>query len=74
MVRRLETPRLELRPVELADAVQVQVLVPHWEIVRYLASHIPWPYPEGGPLPTSATAPSPRWSAATSGSDERRDQ
>jgi [ribosomal protein S5]-alanine N-acetyltransferase len=42
----LETPRLELRPLELDDAAQTQVLFPHWEIVRYLASVVPWPYPE----------------------------
>jgi [ribosomal protein S5]-alanine N-acetyltransferase len=43
-----ETPRLLLRPLELADAAQTQVLFPHWEIVRYLANKIPWPYPADG--------------------------
>jgi ribosomal-protein-alanine N-acetyltransferase len=47
---RLETLRLELRPLELDDAKQAQVLFPHWEIVRYLASVVPWPYPEDGAL------------------------
>ncbi|MBZ5596092.1 MAG: GNAT family N-acetyltransferase [Acidobacteriia bacterium] len=42
------TQRLLLRPLELADAEQVQVLFPHWEIVRYLANHVPWPYPSDG--------------------------
>jgi len=46
----LETARLELRPLELADAAQVQVLFPHWEIVRYLAKRVPWPYPPDGAL------------------------
>src|SRR5258706_53995 len=41
----LETPRLLLRPLELADAAQVQLLFPHWEIVRHLAGQVPWPYP-----------------------------
>jgi [ribosomal protein S5]-alanine N-acetyltransferase len=41
----LETPRLLLRPLELADAAQVQLLFPHWEIVRHLAAQVPWPYP-----------------------------
>ena len=48
MTPALETPRLILRPLELADAEQVQVLFPHWEIVRYLAKKVPWPYPADG--------------------------
>jgi RimJ/RimL family protein N-acetyltransferase len=44
----LETSRLILRPLELADAEQTQVLFPQWEIVRYLAGPIPWPYPPDG--------------------------
>ena len=50
MVARLETARLELRPLELADAEQTQKLFPKWEIVRLLASHVPWPYPDDGAL------------------------
>ncbi|HEV2387288.1 MAG TPA: GNAT family N-acetyltransferase [Candidatus Acidoferrales bacterium] len=44
----LETPRLFLRPLELADAAQIQALFPQWEVVRYLASRVPWPYPPDG--------------------------
>ncbi|HKV91154.1 MAG TPA: GNAT family N-acetyltransferase [Candidatus Angelobacter sp.] len=44
----LETPRLVLRPLELADAEQAQLLFPQWEIVRYLTNAIPWPYPPDG--------------------------
>jgi ribosomal-protein-alanine N-acetyltransferase len=44
----LETARLLLRPLQLDDAEQVQILFPHWEIVRYLASRMPWPYPPDG--------------------------
>jgi RimJ/RimL family protein N-acetyltransferase len=44
----LETPRLLLRPLELADAAEAQILFPHWEIVRYLANGVPWPYPPDG--------------------------
>jgi RimJ/RimL family protein N-acetyltransferase len=44
----LETPRLLLRPLELADAPQLQLQFPHWEIVRYLATQVPWPYPPDG--------------------------
>jgi [ribosomal protein S5]-alanine N-acetyltransferase len=50
MVPRLETPRLLLRPLELADASQTQILFPQWEIVRYLAKSVPWPYPPDGAL------------------------
>ncbi|HKW87447.1 MAG TPA: GNAT family N-acetyltransferase [Candidatus Acidoferrales bacterium] len=46
----VETPRLFLRPLELADAEQIQVLFPRWEIVQYLANRVPWPYPPDGAL------------------------
>lgn len=46
----LETPRLLLRPLELADAEATQRLFPHWEIVRYMNAAIPWPYPPDGAL------------------------
>jgi ribosomal-protein-alanine N-acetyltransferase len=46
----LETPRLQLLPLQLEDAAQTQALFPQWEIVRYLAKHIPWPYPPDGAL------------------------
>lgn len=48
MTPTLETPRLILRPLELADAEQAQVLFPQWEIVRYLRKVVPWPYPPDG--------------------------
>jgi RimJ/RimL family protein N-acetyltransferase len=44
----LVTPRLILRPLQLADADQVQLLFPHWEIVRLLSNVVPWPYPSDG--------------------------
>lgn len=50
MTPALETPRLRLRPLELADAEQIQIVFPHWEIVRYLAAQVPWPYPPDGAL------------------------
>jgi ribosomal-protein-alanine N-acetyltransferase len=43
-----ETLRLLLRPLELADAEQAQLLFPQWEIVRYLNNRVPWPYPPDG--------------------------
>jgi ribosomal-protein-alanine N-acetyltransferase len=50
MMPTLETRRLVLRPLELADAEHIQALFPQWEIVKYLAKVIPWPYPAGGAL------------------------
>jgi [ribosomal protein S5]-alanine N-acetyltransferase len=44
----LETSRLWLRPLELSDAVQTQILFPQWEIVRFLTNGVPWPYPPDG--------------------------
>ena len=44
----LETPRLLLRPLELADADQTQILFPHWDVVKHLNNRIPWPYPPDG--------------------------
>jgi RimJ/RimL family protein N-acetyltransferase len=46
----LETRRLVLQPLELADADQIQALFPHWEIVRHMSRVIPWPYPPDGAL------------------------
>src|SRR5207248_2252239 len=37
------------RPLELADADQVQRIFPHWEVVRFLAG-VQWPYPPDGAL------------------------
>jgi [ribosomal protein S5]-alanine N-acetyltransferase len=48
MIVTLETPRLILRPLELADAEQGQKIFPHWEVVRYLSKAVPWPYPPDG--------------------------
>ncbi len=48
MTPTLSTPRLLLPPLELADAPQIQLLFPHWEVVRYLAAQVPWPYPADG--------------------------
>jgi [ribosomal protein S5]-alanine N-acetyltransferase len=48
MTPTLETPRLLLSPLALADAEQIQRIFPQWEIVRYLAARVPWPYPPDG--------------------------
>lgn len=50
MPPQLETARLLLRPAELSDAEPTQLLFPRWEIVRYLATRVPWPYPPDGAL------------------------
>jgi ribosomal-protein-alanine N-acetyltransferase len=50
MIPTLKTSRLILRPLELSDAGQIQVLFPQWEIVRYLSKVVPWPYPPDGAL------------------------
>jgi ribosomal-protein-alanine N-acetyltransferase len=46
----LTTPRLVLRPLDLADVEAVQTLFPRWEIVRFMGTHVPWPYPADGAL------------------------
>ncbi len=50
MIPEGRTARLLLRPLELADAAQMQELFPHLEIVRYLLNRVPWPYPPDGAL------------------------
>lgn len=48
MTPELETRRLRLRPLELADAEQAQKLFPQWEVVRYLSNQVTWPFPPDG--------------------------
>jgi RimJ/RimL family protein N-acetyltransferase len=45
---RLETERLWLEPLTLADAPAIQAVFPVWEVVRWLANVVPWPYPDDG--------------------------
>jgi RimJ/RimL family protein N-acetyltransferase len=47
----LETERLFLRPLRLADAEEAERLFPQWEIVKFLNAAIPWPWREGLVLP-----------------------
>lgn len=44
------TARLQLTPLQLSDAAAIQQLFPQWEVVRYLDSRVPWPYPDDGAL------------------------
>ena len=48
MTPELESARLLLRPLQLADAAYTQILFPHWEIVQFLNQQVPWPYPVDG--------------------------
>jgi ribosomal-protein-alanine N-acetyltransferase len=48
MIPQLQTARLLLTPLAVSDAPQIQLLFPHWEIVRYLNVRVPWPYPPDG--------------------------
>ena len=48
MIPALETPSLLLKPLDADDAAATQELFPHWEIVKYLAAKVPWPYPPDG--------------------------
>jgi RimJ/RimL family protein N-acetyltransferase len=48
MTPTLETERLVLRPLQLEDAEQTQLLFPQWEIVQHLNARVPWPYPSDG--------------------------
>ena len=45
MTVELHTKRLLLRPLQLSDAEQTQRLFPQWDIVKFLNSKVPWPYP-----------------------------
>jgi RimJ/RimL family protein N-acetyltransferase len=45
MTVELYTKRLLLRPLQLCDAEQTQRLLLQWEIVKFLNSKVPWPYP-----------------------------
>lgn len=44
----LETTRLKLRPIVRSDAPRIQLLFNNFEVLRYMAKAIPWPYPEDG--------------------------
>jgi ribosomal-protein-alanine N-acetyltransferase len=50
MIATLYTGRLLLQPLRLADAEQTQRLFPQWEIVQFMNTLVPWPYPADGAL------------------------
>src|SRR5438105_1919141 len=44
----LDTARLVLRPLALTDAPAIQKHFNNWNIIRNLATVVPWPYPDDG--------------------------
>ncbi len=46
----LETERLILRPITMEDAPALQKHFNNWNIVKYLNTSVPWPYPEDGAM------------------------
>ncbi len=48
MAPSLITARMMLEPLTLADSGQVQPLFAEWDVVRYLADAVAWPFPPDG--------------------------
>jgi [ribosomal protein S5]-alanine N-acetyltransferase len=79
MIVPLETKRLFLRPLQLADAAETERLFPQWEIVRFLNARVPWPWPNGlalrlyrdGFLPATERGEEWHWSLRLKESPER---
>jgi [ribosomal protein S5]-alanine N-acetyltransferase len=44
----IQTRRLILRPLALCDAPAIQRQFNNWNIIKNLASVVPWPYPDDG--------------------------
>ena len=44
----IQTERLILRPLALSDAPEIQRHFNNWNIVKNLATVVPWPYPDDG--------------------------
>lgn len=44
----LHTERLMLRPMALSDAPAIQVHFDNWNVIKTLATVVPWPYPPDG--------------------------
>ena len=44
----IQTRRLMLRPLALPDAPAIQRHFNNWNIIKNLASVVPWPYPDDG--------------------------
>jgi len=44
----IQTQRLILRPMALSDAPAIQRHFNNWNVIRTLATVVPWPYPDDG--------------------------
>jgi ribosomal-protein-alanine N-acetyltransferase len=44
----IQTRRLILRPLTLSDAPAIQCHFNNWNVIKNLASVVPWPYPDNG--------------------------
>lgn len=44
----LETDRLILRPLTIADAPAVQKYFNNWNVIKNMGAQVPWPYPDDG--------------------------
>jgi [ribosomal protein S5]-alanine N-acetyltransferase len=67
VIATLQTKRLFLQPLQLADAERTQRLFPQWEMVTFLNKQIPWPYPADGAFTYYRDVALPRSSAESSG-------
>lgn len=47
-MKSFETERLILRPITLEDIPSYQKNFADYEVIRFLAATVPWPYPENG--------------------------
>ncbi len=50
MIPILETKRLILRPITLADVPAVQKYFNDWDIIKHMSIAVPWPYPDDDAL------------------------
>jgi ribosomal-protein-alanine N-acetyltransferase len=46
----IQTRRLILRPMALSDAPAIQRHFNNWNVIRTLATVVPWPYPDDGAI------------------------
>lgn len=74
----LETERLILRPLRMDDAPAIQRWFDNWNIIQYVGSEVPWPYPADGAetflrdvaLPSVASGESLLWAITVLGDDQ----
>src|ERR1700743_2336219 len=73
----LETARFIRRPIRESDVPAVQRGFAHWDVVKYLNGHVPWPYPDNGAainmaetLPKLAAREKCFWAITLKGGDD----